>query len=165
MTTAMNMTVQFDPESNTDSNYEEEEAPAAAALPPRMQQDISQWCTCGNCAKMPTEPENICCWETQQVKRRMEQLPDNISCMIQHPGLDPVCLNLFTMQNAYNVYRAEYGALHQRAIERQYRYLAYRSFVSWCWGFLGRRIRVVIPACVVLRIRREFPDALARYEG
>lgn len=47
----------------------------------------------------------------------------------------------------------------------QYRYLAYRSFVSWCWGFLGRRIRVVIPACVVLRIRREFPDALASYEG
>ena len=47
----------------------------------------------------------------------------------------------------------------------RYRYLAYRNFVSWCWGFLGRKIRVVIPSCVVLRIHREFPDAHGRYGG
>ena len=45
----------------------------------------------------------------------------------------------------------------------QYRYLAYRSFVSWCWCFLGRRVRAVLPACVVLRIHAEFPDAEGQY--
>ncbi len=47
----------------------------------------------------------------------------------------------------------------------RYRYLSYRSFVSWCWGLLGRRIRVIIPACVVLRIRSEFPDEEGHYVG
>lgn len=47
----------------------------------------------------------------------------------------------------------------------RYRYLAYRMFVSWCWGFLGRRIRVVNPSCVVLRVRREFPDSQQEYMG
>jgi len=48
---------------------------------------------------------------------------------------------------------------------RRFRYLAYRQFVAWCWGFLGRRIRVVIPACVVLRIRAEYPDDEGHYTG
>ena len=43
--------------------------------------------------------------------------------------------------------------------------IAYRSFVSWCWGFLGRRVRAVLPACVVLRIHSEFPDAEGQYVG
>lgn len=42
---------------------------------------------------------------------------------------------------------------------RRYRRLAQRSFVSWCWGYLSRTIRVAIPSCVVLRICREFPDS------
>lgn len=37
--------------------------------------------------------------------------------------------------------------------------------MSWCWGYLGRKIRVVIPSCVVLRIRQEFPDAGGSYVG
>ena len=45
------------------------------------------------------------------------------------------------------------------------RYLAYRSFVSWCWGYLGRKIRVVIPSCVVQHVRGEFPDAEGQYVG
>ena len=47
----------------------------------------------------------------------------------------------------------------------RYRYLAYRNFVSWCWGFLGRKIRVVIPSCVVQRVRRQFPDSQGQYVG
>ena len=48
---------------------------------------------------------------------------------------------------------------------RRYRYLMYRSFVSWCWGCLGRRIRVVLPSCMVLRIRRDTPYAQGMYVG
>ncbi|XP_065148371.1 P2X purinoceptor 7-like [Paramisgurnus dabryanus] len=114
---------------------------------------------------MPSEPENICCQEVQQVTRRLQQLEERPTCMVDHPGFEPVCLNVFSLQNACNIYRADYGPLRLRGIEHRYRFLAYRSFVSWCWGFLGWKIRVVIPSCVVLRIRREFPDAQGTYGG
>ncbi len=40
---------------------------------------------------------------------------------------------------------------------RKYRYYAYRQFVRWAWQFLGKKIRVPIPSCVVIRIRERFP--------
>nr|XP_055049595.1 P2X purinoceptor 7-like [Misgurnus anguillicaudatus] len=150
----------FEPESDP----EQEEAPEQV-LQSRMQQDVSEWCTCHNCATMPTEPENVCCMEIPQVQRRLQQVENPPACMVDHPGLEPVCLNVFSLQNAYNIFRADYGPLHLRGIHHRYRYLAYRSFVSWVWGFLGRKIRVVNPSCVVLRIRREFPDTQGAYVG
>ncbi|KAL2093123.1 hypothetical protein ACEWY4_010435 [Coilia grayii] len=103
---------------------------------------------------MPSEAENICCLEIPQVvTRRLREVEGQLTCMVDHPGLEPVCLNVYSLQNAGQIYRADYGPLRLRGIHRRYRYLSYRSFVSWCWGFLGRKIRVVIPACVVLRIR------------
>ncbi|XP_026106003.1 P2X purinoceptor 7-like [Carassius auratus] len=150
----------FEPESDPD----DEETPAEETQM-RMEQDVSEWCLCGKCEKMATEPENICCREIEQVTRRMQQLEVTPSCMVDHPGMDPVCLNVFSLQNAFNIYRADYGPLRLRGVQHRYRFLAYRSFVSWCWGFLGRKVRVVIPSCVVLRIRREFPDAQGSYVG
>ena len=38
------------------------------------------------------------------------------------------------------------------------RYTAYRQFVRWCWHFLGKEVRVVIPSCAVVKIRTAFPD-------
>ncbi|CAB1450424.1 unnamed protein product [Pleuronectes platessa] len=29
----------------------------------RLQQEVSDWCSCGNCANMPTERECVCCRE------------------------------------------------------------------------------------------------------
>lgn len=144
---------EYDPESDTEGDEVSVEVQISL-----LQQDLSEWCTCGNCATMPSEPENVCCIEIPQVSRRMQELEDSVRCMVDHPGLEPVCLIVFSLQNALNIYRAEYGRLQMRQIQQRHRYLAYRTFVSWCWGFIGRRIRVVIPACVVLRICREFPD-------
>ena len=40
-----------------------------------------------------------------------------------------------------------------------YRYAAYRQYI-WCvYGRLGRKRRKIIPACVVLAIRKQFPKA------
>lgn len=44
-------------------------------------------------------------------------------------------------------------------IPRKYRYTAYKEFVWWIWGRLGRFRRVRLPCCVVARIREEFPSA------
>lgn len=43
---------------------------------------------------------------------------------------------------------------------RQYRFIAYRQLTSWCWGWLGRRVRVVLPSCAVHKIRTKFPSTV-----
>uniref|UniRef100_A0A8P4G5Q0 P2X purinoreceptor 7 intracellular domain-containing protein n=1 Tax=Dicentrarchus labrax TaxID=13489 RepID=A0A8P4G5Q0_DICLA len=137
---------------------------------------------------MPTEPENVCCREVPQVVHgcllnenvtiQSYYLSSNVTYPFKFTGDKKdksaskptflhgrVCLNAFSLQKELNIYRADYGRLRLRGIEHRYRYLAYRGFVSWCWGFLGRRIHVVLPSCVVLRIRAEFPDAQGIYVG
>ncbi len=37
------------------------------------------------------------------------------------------------------------------------RHVAYRKLARWCWGYLGRQVRVVLPACCVSNIRSRFP--------
>ena len=40
---------------------------------------------------------------------------------------------------------------------RRYRHLAYRQFVLWTYGVLGKNIRVPLPSCVVDCVRKRFP--------
>ena len=37
--------------------------------------------------------------------------------------------------------------------------MAYRQLTSWCWGWLGKNVRVVLPSCAVTAIRTKFPSA------
>ncbi|KAI7800479.1 putative P2X purinoceptor 7-like [Triplophysa rosa] len=112
---------------------------------------------------MPTECVLSRNREGNAVRTRILQAPTSLQCMTEHSGLEYNCLSVYTLNNINNIYRADYGPLIRRT--EHFRYLAYRSFVSWCWGYLGRHVRVVIPACVVQRIRQEFPDAGANYVG
>lgn len=48
---------------------------------------------------------------------------------------------------------------------RKYRYVAYRQLVRWCWGWLGKDIRVQTPACAHGRIMDEYPDEGGQYRG
>ncbi|XP_051234844.1 uncharacterized protein LOC127351395 [Dicentrarchus labrax] len=112
MAAGRNFSVQpymFEPESDP-----EQEGASEEVVQCRLQQDVSEWCTCENCTAMPTEPENVCCREIPQVIRRLQNPP---SCMVDHPGLEPVCLNAFSLQKELNIYRADYVRLHLRGIE------------------------------------------------
>lgn len=46
-----------------------------------------------------------------------------------------------------------------------YRYHAYRAYISFVHGYLGRRNRRIIPACVVSYIRTKWPDPEGTYVG
>lgn len=50
-------------------------------------------------------------------------------------------------------------------IFRKFRYVAYRQFVRWCWGFLGKNNRTPLPACVMSRIRNAFPANDGQYKN
>ncbi|KAI7810814.1 putative P2X purinoceptor 7-like [Triplophysa rosa] len=114
---------------------------------------------------MPSEVENVCCLEVQKVVRRMNQVSGPLKCVTHHPGFQTICLNPYTLQNINNIYMADYGPVRRRTEEERYRFLAHQSFVSWCWGFLGREVRVVLPSCAVLRIQQEFPDPDGQFVG
>ena len=49
---------------------------------------------------------------------------------------------------------------------RKFRYIAYRQLVRWCWGYLGKNVRVALPSCAVNKIRGTFPaDFGSSYTG
>lgn len=49
---------------------------------------------------------------------------------------------------------------------RKFRYIAYRQLVRWCWGYLGKHVRVALPSCAVNKIRNTFPaDFGSSYTG
>ena len=37
--------------------------------------------------------------------------------------------------------------------------------MRYCWGWLGRHVRVVLPACAHAKIDIEYPDPAANYKG
>ena len=48
---------------------------------------------------------------------------------------------------------------------RRYRYTSYRQFVRWIWGYLGKKVRVVLPSCAVKTIREKLPSENGLYTG
>ena len=40
----------------------------------------------------------------------------------------------------------------------KYRFSAYKKYISWIYGYLGKHARRVIPSCVVWAIRTKYPS-------
>ncbi|XP_033114166.1 P2X purinoceptor 7-like [Anneissia japonica] len=109
---------------------------------------------------MPTMKEPKCCMEYKQMQDKMVRAGMQGGCITSYPGFEHVCLNEWVLQLTYISYRQQYGARavlpHSR--EEQYRHIAYRNLVRFCYGYLGRLNRVTLPACAVLKIRKAFPN-------
>ncbi|XP_044022995.1 P2X purinoceptor 7-like [Siniperca chuatsi] len=146
------------PESNSEDNDQLPENQ------PHPSWSATERCTCGECRTMPTEDQNVCCKDLNAVQNRYGELPEEPWCGTLYPGLEPVCLKPYSLQNTLNTYQADHGPLEMKERAVRARYLAYRCFASWCWGYLGKHNRVVIPFCVVLHIQ-EYLDEDGEYTG
>ena len=51
-----------------------------------------------------------------------------------------------------------YSIIIFKYFSRQYRFIANRQLTGWCWGWLGRKVRVVLPSCSVTANRNNFPS-------
>ena len=107
------------------------------------------------------------------------------TCITEHPGFSGVCLDMWVQQTTahhspypwsrYNCSSRTYSQVCYQYIDhyqhsvnyillchttlyRQYRYIAYRQLTTWCWGYLGKHRRVVLPSCAVHKIREAFPS-------
>ena len=74
-------------------------------------------------------------------------------CITQHPGFHAVCVNRWVLQVAWYQYKQQYKAAYDRREDKLFRHIAYRQLTRWCWGILGKEIRVVLPSCAVMCIR------------
>ena len=73
-------------------------------------------CQCGNCVIMPTGRECVCCCEVESVVEKKEENHTDISCITDHEGFTPVCLDVWVLQTAYSNYRYRYGDPEEKHI-------------------------------------------------
>ncbi|XP_049274178.1 P2X purinoceptor 7-like [Rhipicephalus sanguineus] len=129
----------------------DEEPPSTAS---RDLGDDMGWCTCGLCVASANPEENVCCMELEEVFAK-----GNEDYITRHAYFPSICLNPGVLEAAYYAFQ-ELGVQIEGELHKKYRFVAYRLFTKWIWRRLGRGNRVVLPACVVARIRQEFPSAV-----
>ncbi|XP_061190835.1 uncharacterized protein LOC133198951 [Saccostrea echinata] len=110
----------------------------------------------------PTLRESICCTEITRIDEKRTSYQKELPCITEHPGFQSVCLDIYVLETAYYQYRSQYGEL-QKTIEQRNRYTAYRQLVRWCWGYLGKSVRVPLPSCAVTKIHHSFSSE--EYQG
>ena len=58
---------------------------------------------------MPTAVESVCCCEIDAIAQKMDETEADISCITEHKGFEPVCLNVWVLQAGFFLYRQHYG--------------------------------------------------------
>ena len=119
--------------------------------PPPLQQDNQlPWCKCGKCRPMPLPIENLCC------KQR--------TCITTVDTFESIVLDSNILAVAI-VSRSDTYADVPDYSPQSYRKAAYRQWIMWQHGYLGRTNRKVIPSCVVWKVRSRYPAPDGVYLG
>ena len=114
---------------------------------------------------MDREAECLCCRECEGT---VAKLDENISilnneipfdCITNHRGFQSICLGPWVLQVAWLAYKGMYENVYDGPTHKKYRHIAYRQYVRWVCGYVGKNFRVVIPSCAVSCIRAHFPPS------
>ena len=116
-----------------------------------MDEDGSRdWCVCNVCVDMASEEENKCCGKRACVTSYE---------MFRNVVLDREVLNIAI--RARCDIRAEVAEFEMNS----YRKAAYRQYILWKYGKLGKGNRRVCPSCVVRLVRQTYPAPDGEYMG
>lgn len=108
--------------------------------------------------------KSVCCSEKDCVVTKTnraveaEGLAEPSVCITQHPGFQEVCFNCWVLQMVWYQHKKQYHNFYEGPAHKRNRHIAYRQLQRWCWGILGKQIRVVIPPCAVCCICAHFPS-------
>lgn len=108
------------------------------------------WCVCNKCVEMDTTLENVCCGTTR--------------CITDFEAFFSICVDHLVLTVAI-LNRVDIRADPIDYSPSSYRKAAYRQYILWMHGYLGRGNRRVVPSCVVLAIRRWYPSPTGLYMG
>ena len=126
---------------------------------------LPRWCTCGNCPLTSNKIEAVCCNDRPEI---VDLLPAIGRCVTeldiflqQIISNDSLICNRLILASTIKSEAARQEYLNKEFSNRLKRHLAYRTFLlvvnKGCP--LGRYNRVVIPRCVVSRIRHAYPES------
>lgn len=116
-------------------------------------EDDGNGCTCENCVQMQNDFEQVCCQDNSAM---IGNKLGTEKCIARTSAFRDVCLNVNVLEAALGTWRTfTDNALN--ISNKSYRFIAYRQYISWVYGWLGKDVRRIIPACVVNTIRDTFP--------
>ena len=106
------------------------------------------WCSCENCVHMEVAMENVCCRSFSDTIGNKFGIQ---KCITLTAAFRDVCLNTNVLAAALGTWR---HLTEQQLLisNKSYRFIAYRQFISWVYGCLGKDVRKRIPLCVVNKI-------------
>lgn len=119
---------------------------------PVPRDNAPEWCKCGHCAAMPTQEENKCCTRAAR------------PCVTRTNLFSQLVLDANVLELAMR-YREDVLVLNNNRNNENFRHAAYRQYVLWQHGRLGRGNRRVVPSCCVIAIRTRYPSANGLYRG
>lgn len=131
------------------------------------------WCRCGNCSDMPAGVEKKCCMDEMFDLTNFQDpgFKPREQCVLESNFILNTVLHTGHLQLSWVAQRRFLGFRSPQEIDvrnmdnANYRFSAYRSYINFIYGFLGRRNRRVIPACVVGHIRNCWPSPDGVYVG
>lgn len=118
--------------------------------PPQEPQGPLEWCTCGKCRHMPNPVERVCC------KMR--------PCITTTDMFHDVALNRNVLAVRILNTSDFFGSLVEFK-PSNFRQIAYRQYIIFNHGYLGRQNRKVVPSCVVWKVRDNYPAPDNNYTG
>ena len=132
----------------------------------RVGMDIGQWCKCDNCSLMASEIENYCCNDSGAVVEILDS--DQANCIVE-------CQKFKDFTENRNVLELlAYAGSNQKLArdkdnnvkDEGLRYACYRSYLHMIKIYgTGKAQRVVLPSCVVTKVRELYPDPSGLYTG
>lgn len=114
------------------------------------------WCKCGSCVQSVQQNpiERRCC--------RLQKGP----CIMEDDDTQTVVLKTAVVRAAINAQRLLFAqSTHTGFDNRSFRHQAYSQYIAHTVGATGAGKRVVVPACVVHKIRCKWPEVDGHYTG
>ena len=133
--------------------------------------DLPSWCGCGNCTPCPVQEEALCCNDREDTFSMLRSKGD---CIIDEAFFrnQPLCEETLTFSRYTMSAMFRTDAERQRYYKKDFtnnlkRHLAYRNLLYYINKGcpLGRYNRVVLPRCVVVKIRETYPSTSGDYTG
>ena len=115
-----------------------------------------EWCTCEQCLHMEHAVERVCCKCFSDIIGKKLCCK---RCIVLTAAFQEVCLGTNVLEvSALGTWR-HFTEEQLEISNKSDRFIAYRQFISWIYGWLGKDVRKIFPPCVVNKIRQTFPAA------
>ena len=119
-----------------------------------LQEVEARQCECDNCVDMKVEDETLCC--IHSLSEEHTTFFNGAKCIAETRGFSFVCLEKDVLETSLGAWERLVG--DRRNVCNRYRFIAYKQYIWWIYGRLGKDVRKRIPTCVLYKIRTIYPD-------